>query len=113
LAAIETQFAKLIQLPKDPQHIVVNCDDHSLIKLIRNADMEKSCLRVSTTGRTPNADIVLLDASVDARAVSRSHWRSELSTKYFGALSLTTKLAGRHNASNIALAVGIIQSLIL
>ena len=83
-----------------PEVSVIACDGEFGVELARRAKG-----RVITTGRSPDALVRPLSATVDARGV-----RAEVSTPA-GTLLLESRLLGEHNLENLLLALGVLLAL--
>lgn len=109
--AIETQFAKLMDLMPDKGCIIANVDDAGIARLLTKTGTSSQVFRVATLGETSDADVKV--ASFQARAVNAAEqrWTVRLQTKAWGEVDIETALSGRHNLANIAQVVGCLITL--
>ena len=91
------QFARLISMVEEPEHIVANIDCPNVAALIAKHEIE--CIKVSPYKKNELADVIVLDYPPRARRVT-------VQLRAFGTLQLQTSLFGNHNAANIAMALG-------
>lgn len=103
LAAIEKQFEALIKLVKDPKNIIANIDDPNLSRLLEKMELLERVTKVSVYGDTPleKADYRLKSASPNDKKDIAIQWTIEIESKARGLQSVTSQLAGQHNAANI------------
>lgn len=108
LAAIEAQFTKLARMVEDPKDIMGNVDDPGMRQLLEKTGFLSKVTRVSTLGKTPDADVVVLEAGPVGDG---QFWQGILKTKTWGNLPLKTRLTGSYNIANIAQVIASLEKL--
>ncbi len=91
------QFARLVSMVEDPQHIVANIDCPNVAALLDKHEI--ACVTVSPYQRNEMADVIVLNYPPRSRYF-------EVQLRAFGKLQLRPLLFGAHNAANMAMALG-------
>ena len=107
------QFQKIISLVEDKSKIIANRNDSGVDHVITTSRLRDHVTLINTNNLSAERSCVAL---VSAEPLEGEHitplWRVCLATQQWGELSFRTRLTGKHNAANICLALGCIQTMI-
>jgi UDP-N-acetylmuramate: L-alanyl-gamma-D-glutamyl-meso-diaminopimelate ligase len=111
IEAIEDQFLRVASLVPETGVVFLNVDDPGVKKIMSRFQTKAKIIKVSTLGKTKEADVGL--ESFSAKEISRGEqlWSGSYWTKTFGNVSIETKLSGAHNLANIAQVIACVESL--
>jgi UDP-N-acetylmuramate: L-alanyl-gamma-D-glutamyl-meso-diaminopimelate ligase len=112
LAAIESQFSKLLNLVPNPRHIIANVDDPGVTKLLGQMGLMGKVTKVSAAGGRIGSDIILAEQASSIED-NTPIWRGKLRTKMWGEFNFATSLVGPHNMANIAQVIGCVEQIAL
>jgi UDP-N-acetylmuramate: L-alanyl-gamma-D-glutamyl-meso-diaminopimelate ligase len=104
LEQIVEQFCLLVELVKNPRHIIANIDDANIVRVLQSTNLLDHVTKVSVSGNK-SADLYLKSYE------SKGSWSFQLVVKDIGELSGTSPLMGMYNLSNIAHATAVVLRL--
>lgn len=110
LQDIENQFHKLFKTIPTVSNIIANIDDPGVYNFLKKEKKLEKVVKVSTRGEQPDADIVVQTITPPTGSESEK-WSSEILTKSWGKLNISTSLSGIHNIHNIAQVIGCLQAI--
>lgn len=105
-------FRKLIKLVQNPRQIIANIDNKNIAELLQAEDIYHQVYKVSSFGLTPDSDLcVKSNTVVHEEHSERFYSEIIIQSKIQGEIKLRSPLLGEHNAANIAMVLGGIETL--
>ena len=109
--AIEEQFHRACQLVPEHGAIVANSDDPGVQRLLKRLGTRPNIIRVATLGDDRSAAVGVESIDVEAHGPADQIWTARIRTQRWGAVTIRTRLGGKHNIANISQVLACLESL--
>ena len=111
---IYAQFNNVIKLVEDKSKIIANANDSGVSHILEASQQLDKVTLINTTNnnKSPKSCVEPLLAEPAPHSGATPRWKHTVRTELWGEISFQSVLTGKHNAANICVALGCIQTMI-